>query len=38
LPYPKLAGKVADALHKTDYDALGTGRVERVEYIVAVAA
>jgi len=34
----KLAGKVADALHKIDYDALGTGRVERVEYIVAVAA
>ncbi len=34
----KLAGKVADALHKIDYDALGTGHVARVEYTVAVAA
>jgi len=34
----KLAGKVMGALHKIDYDALGVGRVERVEYIVEVAA
>jgi len=34
----KLAGKVASALHTIDYDALGTGRVGRVEYIVTVAA
>ena len=34
----KLAGKVAGALHTIDYDALGTGRVGRVEYIVTVAA
>ncbi len=34
----KLAGKVAGALHKIDYDALGTGRVGRVEYVVEMAA
>jgi len=34
----KLAGKVMGALQKIDYDALGVGRVERVEYIVEVAA
>jgi len=34
----KLHGKVAGALHKIDYDALGTGRVARVEYVVAAAA
>ncbi len=34
----KLAGKVAGALHKIDYDALGTGRVGRVEYVVEAAA
>jgi chromosomal replication initiation ATPase DnaA len=30
--------KLADALHKIDDDALGTGRVSRVEYIVEAAA
>ncbi len=30
----KLHGKVAGALQKIDYDALGTRRVERVEYVV----
>jgi len=34
----KLAGKVGSALHKIDYDALGAGRIERVAYIVDVAA
>ncbi len=34
----KLAGKVAGALHKIDYGALGTGCVARVEYVVAAAA
>jgi len=34
----KLAGKVACALHKIDYDALGTKRVARVEYVVETAA
>jgi len=34
----KLAGCVARALHKIDYDALGAGRVGRVEYVVATAA
>jgi len=34
----KLHGKVAGALHNIDYDGLGAGRVERVEYVVAVAA
>jgi len=34
----KLAGKVAGALHKIGDDALGTRRVERVEYVVAAAA
>jgi len=33
----KLHGKVAGALQKIDYDALGTGRVERVEYVVEAA-
>ncbi len=33
----KLAGKVMAALHKIDGGTLGTGRVERVEYVVAVA-
>jgi len=34
----KLAGKVASALHKINYAALGTGRVRRVEYVVVEAA
>jgi len=34
----KLAGCMARALHKIDYDALGAGRVGRVEYVVATAA
>ncbi len=34
----KLAGKVMAALHKVDDDGLGAGRVERVEYVVDVAA
>jgi len=34
----KLHGKVADALQKIDYDALGAGRVGRVEYVVEAAA
>ncbi len=34
----KLAGKVMAALHKIDYDGLGAGRIERVEYVVEVAA
>jgi len=34
----KLAGPVARALHKIDDDALGTGRVERVAYVVEAAA
>ena len=34
----KLAGPVARALHKIDDDALGTGRVARVAYVIAVAA
>jgi len=34
----KLAGKVAGALHKIDYDALHVKRVARVEYVVEVAA
>ncbi len=34
----KLCGKVAGALHKIDYGALGTGCVARVEYVVAAAA
>jgi len=34
----KLAGKVAGALHKIDYNACGIGRVGRVEYVVAAAA
>jgi len=34
----KLAGKVAGALHKIDYDALHVARVARVEYVVEVAA
>jgi len=34
----KLAGKVAGALHKIDYDTLGTGRVGRVVYVVEAAA
>ncbi len=34
----KLAGKVMGALHKIDYDTLGAGHVERVEYVVAAAA
>jgi len=34
----KLAGPVARALQKIDDDALGTGRVERVEYVVEAAA
>jgi len=33
----KLHGKVAGALQKIDDDALGTGRVERVEYVVEAA-
>jgi len=32
----KLAGKVAGALQKIDCDALGTGRVERVEYVIDI--
>ncbi len=34
----KLAGKVAGALQKIDYAALGAGRVGRVEYVVDAAA
>ncbi len=34
----KLAGRVARVLQKIDYDALGVGRVERVEYVVEAAA
>ncbi len=34
----KLAGKVMAALHKIDGGTLGAGRVERVEYVVDVAA
>jgi len=34
----KLAGKVMGALHKIDGGTLGAVRVERVEYVVAVAA
>jgi len=34
----KLASKVAAALHKIDYAALGAGRVGHVEYVVAEAA
>jgi len=34
----KLAGKVMAALHKIDYDALGAGRVARVEYVVEATA
>ena len=34
----KLAGKVMAALHKIDGGTLGAGRVERVEYVVEVAA
>jgi len=34
----KLVGKVMAALQKIDYDALGTGRVGRVEYVVDPAA
>jgi len=34
----KLCGKVMSALHKIDYNILGTGRVERVEYVVEAAA
>ncbi len=34
----KLAGCVARALQKIDYDALGAGRVGHVEYVVEVAA
>ncbi len=34
----KLHGKVMGALHKINDDAIGTGRVERVEYVVAAAA
>jgi len=34
----KLAGKVMAALHKIDGDALTSGRVARIEYVVAVAA
>jgi len=34
----KLASKVMGALQKIDYDALASGRVERVEYVVEVAA
>jgi len=34
----KLHGKVTGALHTIDYDALGAGRVERVEYVVEEAA
>jgi len=34
----KLARKVAGALHKIDYDALGAGRVGLIEYVIEVAA
>ncbi len=34
----KLARKVAGALHKIDYDALGSRRVGRIEYVIEVAA
>ena len=34
----KLCGKVMGTLQKIDYNILGTGRVERVEYIVEAAA
>jgi len=34
----KLAGRVAGALQKIDYDALGARRVVRVEYVVEAAA
>ncbi len=34
----KLAGKVMAALHKIDGGTLGAGHVERVEYVVDVAA
>ncbi len=34
----KLHGKVMGALHKINDDAIGTGRVERVEYVVVAAA
>ena len=34
----KLAGKVMAALHKIDGDALTSGRVARIEYVVAVAS
>jgi len=34
----KLHGKVMGGLQKVDYDALGTGHVGRVEYVVVVAA
>ena len=34
----KLAGKVMAALHQVDDDGLGAGRVERVAYVVDVAA
>jgi len=34
----KLHGKVTGALHRIDYNALGVGRVARVEYVVEVAA
>jgi chromosomal replication initiation ATPase DnaA len=34
----KLAGKVMAALQKIDGGTLGTGRVKRVEYVVAAAA
>jgi len=34
----KLAGKVMAALQKIDYDALGAGRIARVEYVVEPAA
>jgi len=34
----KLSGKVASALRKINYAALGTGRVRRVEYVIVEAA
>jgi len=34
----KLCGKMMGALHKIDYNILGAGRVERVEYVVEAAA
>jgi len=34
----KLARKVAGVLHKIDYDALGSRRVGRIEYVIEVAA